>query len=143
MKYIQITKDNFFINQARLESLNSTDLRKSIGVVITADGYIIGRGSNQATFTWKWLQRFHVKHCIRKMFHMKRHDFYWLCPGCALFKNHSEIRAINNINSINTFTNTSKGADIYIFGHNCCCERCLDKMVKVGIKKIYITNEKI
>ena len=121
---------NNFMNEAKIESTKSTDLKRSIGVVITKNGKIIGRGSNQATIKWKWLIKLHTKFCFRKFLGIKKHNFYWLCPGCALPHNHSEIRALNSIKE-----KIEGELELYMFGHIKCCENCSKELTKNNIIK--------
>lgn len=124
--------ENNYKIQAKIESLNSTDLRKQIGVIIVDNGVIVGRGSNQATIKWKWFIKWHKNHCFRKTWLLKKfkHRLYWICPGCALQKNHAEFIAIKSMKQ-------TKELELYMYGHNVCCENCLNEIEKINIKKIY------
>lgn len=133
-KRVVLPMDSVFMWNAEKESHFSTDLRRPIGCVIVNAGDIVGHGSNQATVRWAPLQRFHVKHCVRKLLGIKRHAFYWLCPGCALFRNHAEVRAINTVHRL---SNVSAPVDMYLWGHSFCCDRCLDAAKRLGVRHIY------
>lgn len=134
-RYVELGQMNAPMMEAALESQNSSDRRRPIGCVILQDGRLVGRGSNQATFAWGWLRAFHVKHCFRKALRVKRHGLYWLCPGCALFRNHAEARAIRD-----ALPRLSENGiiDMYLFGHSYCCDTCLKKVNGVGVRNIYV-----
>lgn len=123
--------NTFFLKKAKIESMKSTDLRKQIGAVITKNGWIIGKGSNQATIKWGWFISWHKNNCLRKIFNIERHTNYWLCPGCALYKNHAEARAVK---SIDPHIRLDGKLELFLFGHSECCKRCTKVLNKLNIK---------
>jgi len=131
-----------FLDLAKKESELSTDLRKSIGVVIvdTVTGNVVGHGSNQATLKFKWLINWHKKNCLRKIFKTPKNKFYWFCPGCALYRNHAEARAIRSLCEIQPENNL----ELFLYGHTYCCENCLKQISKYNITKLtFAQNDKI
>lgn len=122
-----------YFNLAKEESLKSTDLRKPIGVVIVNNFKVIGKGSNQATVRFKPLNILHKKYCIRKLIGIKKHILYWICPGCALYRNHAEVRAIRSIKN----KPISGIIDMFMYGHNEYCDQCEVEIKKLGINKVY------
>lgn len=130
----------YFWEQARIESKKSTDLRRSIGVVVVNEkNEIIGRGSNQATIPWFWVARLHKKYCIRKIVGVKKNTCYFICPGCALYRNHAEVRALRSIKYPEYNLKYMK-LRIYMFGHKYCCNNCLKKISMYNIEKIYVKD---
>jgi len=131
--------NDYFMAIAETQASLSTDLRRPIGCIVVLEGkIIIGYGSNQASIRWAWLQRFHVKHCFRKLIGIKKHAFYWICPGCALFRNHAEVRAIRSCSRVDR---TGKRVEMYMHGHDYCCERCVQEIKRFGIIKVHTFYE--
>lgn len=135
LEYSKTTEDNHFMQLARSQSGLSTDLRRPIGAVVVINSKVVGFGSNQATVRWSWLQRFHVKHCFRKILGIRTHNFYFVCPGCALFRNHAEARAMRDVDPF--WLPFRVPAEVYLYGHRYCCAKCEDSMLKFGITKVY------
>ena len=121
--------------EARKVQKLSTDLRRPIGVIIAEDNEIIGRGSNQATLKLKWFNKWHKKHCLRKIFRVPKNGWYWFCPGCALSKNHAEMIALRNMTKQ---LDKDSDATLYILGHSYCCDNCLKHINKANIKNIKV-----
>lgn len=127
-----------YLDLAKKESELSTDLRKPIGVIIVdaKTGNVVGHGSNQATLKFKWLINWHKNNCLRKIFKTPKNKFYWFCPGCALLKNHAEVRAIKSIKNI-SFANE---LHLYMYGHTYCCNNCLKEIYKFNITQLTVKN---
>lgn len=136
-KYEEVDKFDWCMQYAIDASRLSTDYRRQIGVAIFNDGLLIATGSNQATIKWHPINKLHKRWCIRKMLGIKKHAYYWICPGCATFKNHAEARAIREIYSMRGF---KRNITMYLYGHDHCCNTCLEKVNKLGINKIYISK---
>ncbi len=134
MEYVKTDQNGFFMRLARTTSGLSTDLRRPIGCVIVKDSVAVGFGSNQATLRWSWLQRWHKKRCLRKVLGIRTHNWYFVCPGCALFRNHAEARAIRDSWPV---WSIDGGAELYLYGHTYCCGKCEDRMKRFGITKVY------
>lgn len=114
----------------------STDYLVSTGSVIVVGDKVVARGANQANIKNKKIREIHRKGiCVRKILNVKTGQKYWLCPGCGDHRNHSETQAIEDAkkNGANI-----EGADLYLYGHWWCCQPCWDKMIKAGIKNIYL-----
>lgn len=126
-----------YFNLAKEESKLSTDLRRPIGVVVVNNFKVIGRGSNQATIKWKWLIKWHKNHCLRKIIGIKKHILYWLCPGCALYRNHAEVRAIRSIKD----KNITGLIDMFMYGHDEYCDECEVEIKKFNVNKVYFKND--
>lgn len=135
LEYKKTDENNYFMGLARTQSGLSTDLRRPIGSIIVKDSVVVGFGSNQATLRWSWLQRWHRMYCVRKILGIRTHNFYFVCPGCALFRNHAEARAIRDVGSLFYFTRPPY--EMYLYGHTYCCSRCEESMIKLGITKVY------
>ena len=126
-----------YFNLAKRESFLSTDLRRPIGVVIVNNFKVIGRGSNQATIRWRPLNVLHKKYCLRKLLGIKTHTMYWLCPGCALYCNHAEVRALRSIKD----KKISGITDMFMYGHDEYCDKCEVEIKKFGINKVYFHDK--
>ncbi len=116
----------------------STESVHPTGAVIVKDGKIIGRGANQAAIKNSAAQRFHKNYlCIRRLFKIPSGRMYWLCPGCAQFRHHAEVRAVKNAKSNHA---PMGGADLYMYGHWWCCKPCWDKMLAEGINNVCLVE---
>ena len=85
----------------------------------------------------KKLINLHSKYCIRRIFKVPSGQKYWLCPGCATFKQHGESSAVHDALKKH---NDTQGADLYLYGHWWCCQPCWDAMIKAGIKNVYLVD---
>jgi len=109
-----------------------------IGAVIVRDGAIIGTGSNRSALYFPFLIGLHKKGaCARRVFKVKTGTKYWLCPGCSGYSQHSEARAVRD--AIRR-SGSAQGADLYMYGHWWCCQPCWDKMIKAGIRNVYLVD---
>ncbi|MFZ1019549.1 MAG: deaminase [Minisyncoccia bacterium] len=134
---LYVPESNPFIIEAKKTAFEqATDRRYIAGVVIVLDGKVIGRGALHSGIKNKKLIELHQKGlCIRRMLKIKSGQKYWLCPGCAAPKNHSEPTAIRNAKKNGYNTN---GADLYLWGHWWFCKDCWDAMISAGIKNVYL-----
>jgi len=98
-----------------------------VGVVYVKDNKVIvgaGHGND-----------YHLRNgCKRKKLGIPSGQKYELCPGCD-YASHAEPKAIAKAQKNNL---DIKGSDAYLFGQWWCCKSCSDKMVKVGIKNIFL-----
>ena len=135
IKYVSI--DNEFMASARDAAKNlSTENNHPTGAVVVKNGKIIGQNGNQSGFKNKKLQELHKGGlCVRKWIGAKSGTLYWTCPGCAPFSSHAEQMAIKN--AVKNGENT-QDADLYLYGHWWACEPCWDRMVKAGIKNVFL-----
>lgn len=138
IKYV--SQDNFFMREAKKVCLeNSTDGNHPTGSVIVKDGTIIGKAANKSFLKNKNLIKIHKDYlCIRKLLKIKTGTKYWLCPGCAQFKHHSEQMALRDAVKKGFDTN---GADLYLWGHWWCCKPCWDKIIEAGIKNVFLLED--
>lgn len=114
---------------------HSTDILQPTGSVVVKDGQIVGRAANISRLKNKKLFELHAGGlCLRKKLNIPSGKHYWLCPGCAPCKNHSEQRAVRDAEKKGVDT---QGADLYLYGHWWCCRECWDKMIEAGIKNVY------
>jgi deoxycytidylate deaminase len=133
---LYVPESNQFMARAKqVRDEKSTDKSVPTGSVLTTDGKIIGEAANLAALTSKRLIRFHKRFCLRRLLNIKTGGKYWLCPGCAKPKNHSEARAIMNAKRNG---NSTQGADLYLYGHWWCCRPCWNEMTKAGIRNVYL-----
>ncbi|MBU6390363.1 hypothetical protein KGQ31_02340, partial [Patescibacteria group bacterium] len=73
--------------------------------------------------------------CARKILKIPSGKKYWLCPGCASARNHSETLVVKAARKAGVET---AGADLYLWGHWWCCEPCWKAMTKGGIRDVYL-----
>jgi deoxycytidylate deaminase len=134
IKYVGL--DNEYIKKAKeFSELKSTDRLQPTGSVVVKDGKIIGSAANVIPIKNPYFIEKHRKGlCLRKILKVKTGTKYWLCPGCAKFKDHSEQRSLINAKE-NGFD--PKGADLFLYGHWWCCKPCWDKIIEAGIKDVY------
>lgn len=131
-----VPESNPFMTLAKkIRNEQSTDQRMPTGSVLVLNGQIIGQAANLATFTSKTLISLHKKFCFRRLFKIKTGKMYWVCLGCAKYRNHSEARAIQDAKKKQRAT---EGADLYLYGHWWCCKPCWDKIIAAGIKSVYL-----
>ena len=136
-KYVSI-QDPFMAETKRITLEYSTDHNHPTGAVIVKDGKILGYAANQSALKNKFLLNFHkTTFCVRRFFKIKSGQKYWLCPGCASHRMHSEPRAIKDAQKKGF---DSKGADLYHWGHWWCCKPCWDSMINAGIKDVYLVD---
>ena len=111
---------------ARKNSLDET--MPGASVIVKADR-LIGIGVNGSYY--------HKNHgCRRVELNCKTGEDYELCEGCHP-KNHSEAQALA-LAKING--EDANGADLYLWGHWWCCKPCWDKMLEIGIKKVFLVE---
>jgi deoxycytidylate deaminase len=118
---------------------HSTDILHPTGSVVVKDGEIIGRAANISRLKNKKLFELHMNGlCLRRKLKIPSGKHYWICPGCAPCKNHSEQRAVRDAQDKGFDT---RGADLYLYGHWWCCRECWDKMIEAGIKNVYVHED--
>ncbi|OGG60144.1 hypothetical protein A2765_01075 [Candidatus Kaiserbacteria bacterium RIFCSPHIGHO2_01_FULL_56_24] len=128
--------DPFMSAAKEFARLNATDRQMPTGSVIVKDGEIIGRGANQVALKNPLFARIHKDHfCVRRLLHVPSGQKYWLCPGCASSKQHSEARAARDVIKSGR---DATGADLYLWGHWWACKPCCDAVIAVGVQKIYL-----
>lgn len=131
-----VGEDNFFMQEAKkIRNADSTDLMNPTGAVIVKNEKIIARAANKAKIENPKILKLHSKYCIRRILKIPSGKAYFLCPGCADHKQHAEFRVVNQALKDGLPT---AGADLYLYGHWWCCESCWDKMIKHGIKNVYL-----
>ncbi|MFA7252725.1 MAG: deaminase [Candidatus Paceibacterota bacterium] len=135
IKYVDL--NNVYMRKAKdFSEGQSTDRLQPTGSVLVKDSVIIGSAANVVPLKNAFLLKKHQGGlCVRKMLKVKTGTKYWLCPGCAKFKDHSEQRAIRDAvkNS-----HDPKGSDLYLYGHWWCCQPCWSKIMEAGIKEVYL-----
>lgn len=135
---LYVPADNSFMMEAkRVRDTESTDAKNPIGCVLVKDGKIIAKGSNKSKLHSPELIKLHSKYCIRRLLKIPSGKGYWLCPGCATSKEHSESNLMAEAQRKNIDT---QGADVYLYGHWWCCEPCWNAMIKGGIKNVYLVD---
>ena len=96
------------------------------GAVIVKNEKIIGVGANKGI--WQPL-------CPRVENNCPTGEGYHYCKDICQQDGHAEVSSVNN-----TLENNEdpQDADIYLFGHWWCCEPCWNKMIKHGVKNVYL-----
>lgn len=114
----------------------STDHQHPTGAVLVRDGQVIFKAANQSALKNPKLLELHkAGWCVRKFLKIPSGQKYWLCPGCASAKNHSETLVVKNARHAEIDT---EGADVYLWGHWWCCKPCWDSMISFGIREVYL-----
>ncbi len=125
---LYVGMDNYYMASAyKIAKSNSLDKTMPTGAVIVGpnEGLVSGFGANGSNY--------HELHgCERVRRNIPTGEQYELCDGCNP-KNHAEIKAIFNTTAGKVFD-----ADLYLWGHWWCCKDCWDRMIKVGIKNVYL-----
>ena len=126
-----------FMAQAKEVARTSNDQSFPTGAVIVCDGEILTEASNKTPLSSPFLKNLHKKHCIRRMLGIPSGQKYWLCPGCASHENHGEYRAAVALQK-KFPQKINSDLDLYLWGHWWCCKPCWDKMLEVGIEKVFL-----
>lgn len=136
-----VSGDDVYMQEAeRLSREESTDVQHSTGAVVVMKGDIIGKGANQSALKSKKLLRIHKDgFCVRRLLKIPSGQKYWLCPGCSSCKQHAESRAVKDAISKHGRNNVN-GADLYLYGHWWCCKPCWDRMIDVGISRVFLVE---
>ncbi len=135
IKYV--TLDNPWMAAAKeFSRLHATDRQMPTGAVIVKNDRIIGSGANQVPLKHPLLARIHKDYfCVRRVLSIPSGQKYWLCPGCAASKHHSEARSVRDAHSHGEDTN---GGDMYLWGHWWACKPCWDAAISGGIRDLYL-----
>ncbi len=135
IKYVPA--DNVFMKEAeRTCRALSTDHSFPTGAVIVKNGQIVARSGNKSKISNPKLIKMHKDGmCVRRILKVPTGQKYWLCPGCASPKDHSEQRAVSEAQRKNI---DISGADLFLYGHWWCCKPCWDKMIAAGVKDVYL-----
>mgnify|MGYP001597820658 FL=1 len=128
--------DPNIIEAKKVAFKQATDRRYIAGAVVVLNGKIIGRGALRSRIKNEKLIQLHQDGwCIRRMLKIKSGQKYWLCPGCAAPRNHSEPTAIRDAKKNGCDT---QGANLYLWGHWWFCKDCWDAMISAGIRDVYL-----
>ena len=127
-KILYVSADNQFMQAAQLAAETmSLDVAHKTGAVVVRNDEILGRGANGS--------HFHTfPGCVRKFLKAKTGTLYWACPGCSP-KHHAEPSSLRD--ALRNGHNL-EGADLYLWGHWWCCQGCWQRMIKAGIKNVYL-----
>lgn len=133
--YKFVGMDNEFMQEAmRFAKQESYDTgfggKTPVGVVFVKDKRVlIGAGHGND---------YHLKHgCKRKELNIPSGEKYELCPGCD-YSSHAEPKAIDKAVKKNI---ELSGSDAYLFGQWWCCKPCSDRMIKAGVRNIYLLKD--
>lgn len=138
-KILYVPSDNPFIIEAKkVRDEQSTDRMNPIGVVVVRDNKILLSAANQSKLKSQKMRDLHARHCIRRILHIPSGKGYFMCPGCATHKQHSESQAVAKANKEGV---DLQGADIYLYGHYWCCQPCWEAMIKAGIRNVYLIDK--
>lgn len=123
IKYVFLK--NRYLQQAKKIAELGTCIKLKTGAVLVKKGKIIGQGSNTGIKK--------IKICPRDK--MPTGNDYNVCKKICGQKGHAEDTAIAD--AVKNNKNT-KGADLYLWGHWWCCQPCWNKMIRAGIKDVYL-----
>ncbi|MEN9614075.1 MAG: hypothetical protein RLZZ347_382 [Candidatus Parcubacteria bacterium] len=135
---LYVNDGNEFMQEAkRWRNTQSSESVQPTGAVIVKNGKIVSGGANQSRLRSKWLSKLHSRLCIRKICKVKTGTKYWLCPGCATYKEHAEAQAVMDGKKRGVDMSNS---DLYLYGHWWCCKPCWDAMIGGGIKDVHLLS---
>ncbi len=135
---VLVSEDNPYMQMALEEKNKSNDQLYATGAVAVKDGVVIGRNHNKSGYNWSFLINIHMKgFCPRRWFKAKTGTKYWMCPGCATYKDHAESRLVREFERAGKIGELS-GSDLYLAGHWWCCKPCWDNMIRAGIKNVFL-----
>lgn len=133
---VYVPEDNLFMREARRAAQEfSTVSNQPVGAVVVLKGKVISRAANRSHLTNRIALWLHDHFCVRRIFRIKTGMHYWVCPGCANYKDHAERRAI--LAAKKSFGNIA-GSDLYLWGHWWCCKPCWDSVIDAGIQDVYL-----
>ncbi len=135
---LYVSDGNPFMQEAK-HACNglSTESKQPTGAVLVRDGKIIARAANESRIKNVSLLKLHNRLCMRKLLHVPTGTHYWVCPGCAAYRQHAESRVVRAARNDGIKTD---GADLYLYGHWWCCKPCWDAMISAGIRDIYLLD---
>ena len=138
IRYVPVSHP-LMMEARRICEKQTGDTNHPTGSVVVLAGDIIGSGANTTPLKSPTLRAFHKNRlCVRRLFHVKTGERYWLCPGCASPQNHSERVAVRDAF---TTRHDIAGADLYLWGHWWCCKPCWDAMIAAGIANVYLAED--
>lgn len=130
-KYVNL--ENQYMHLAKIYARAfSIDTTMPDACVIVKDNKIIGLGANGSDYHKD-------NECERVKRNIPSGEGYELCEGCHP-KNHNEPRAIADAIAKGNEKDL-QGADLYQWGHWWSCQWCWDKMIKAGIKDVYLLTD--
>jgi deoxycytidylate deaminase len=103
------------------------------GAVVVSNGKIIGQGANHSSGTI-------TIPCPRHQQGSKTGEDYHLCREICKSKDeaHAEFNAVVDAQKNG---HPVDGADLFLFGHWWCCERCWDEMIDAGVNNVYLLQD--
>ncbi len=146
--YTLIENNNEFIKSAKQSAIDySLTSVFPIGIIAEKDGNIIARAGNGNGYHENNLNTpKHRKGCIRRYLNDEREKMgldkfksgegFELCPGCHT-DSHAEANLISTAKKMNKYDEL-KNSNVYMYGHFWCCRDCWEKMIKAGIKKVFL-----
>lgn len=120
-------EENEFMKEAKILWEKSSCVKHPTAAVVVKDGKIIGKGSNAGE---------KVNECPR--WGSKTGTNYKPCKEVCKQEGHSEITSVDDAIKNGQAT---EGADLYLYGHWWCCENCWSKMIKAGIRNVYLLEK--
>jgi deoxycytidylate deaminase len=135
-----VSEENIFMSEAKkIRDNQSTDKFHPTGAVLVKNNEIIGSSANKSKLSNKSLLKIHGNGlCLRRLFKVKSGTKYWLCPGCADYEYHAEFGAVQD--ALLNSNYDVHDSDLYLYGHWWCCKPCWDKMIKNGIRNVFLVE---
>lgn len=129
--YAYVSLRHPFMRQAKLHG--KTLRKQAPGAIVTSavvvkNDKVLGKGVNNPV---------HGSFCPRTVFQSPSGQNYELCPRHCHSDNHAEAQALKNAARSRV---TTKGGDLYLYGHWWCCQPCWDAMIKAGIRQVYLAK---
>ena len=132
-----VGETNEYMKMAKEVARGSNDQSLPTGAVLVSGAVVLAKASNKTPLSNPFLKDLHKKYCVRRMLGIPSGQKYWLCPGCASHKNHAEYRTVADFQR--KFGNQYySNSELYLWGHWWCCKPCWDKMLEIGIKKVFL-----
>lgn len=123
---LYVGSDNEFMIQAKNACQESGCVKQPTGAVIVKNGKIISTGANAGKV---------VKECPR--WGSPTGENYSPCKDICQQTGHAEANAIKEMME-NYSESEYENADLYLYGHWWCCEKCWKEMEKGKIKNVYL-----
>ncbi len=146
--YNFLEEENVFIQLAKKAAVDhSLTSVFPIGIVAVKDGEVVAEAGNGNGYHEKNLENFgHRKGCVRRFLNDERErqgkpkfqggEGFEHCRGCHV-DSHAEANLIKNAIEAGNLEKLV-GAEVYMYGHFWCCKACWEKLLRAGVKKVYL-----
>jgi deoxycytidylate deaminase len=125
IKYVNL--DNEFMKAAHENLDHQGCVKHPTSAVVVKNGKIIGQGTNAGKY---------VEVCPR--WGSPTGKNYGPCKKVCKQDGHAEVTSVANAKKSGHETH---GADLYLYGHWWCCEKCWNVMIEAGIENVYLLDK--